>query len=159
MFKTPPNPHLGDSPSCLRRSHVFGIGRRAVKELGKDMVEVLPDLSSIQVAFARIKEAWDDAFLMSLHGGPDPGKRRRLPYEINDIPALLQRHNKIAILTDKENNPSTIANVIARSPDIIGTTTQSKDEIATPSVRNDSIKMHVCERPGYKDEKDNRGNT
>ena len=131
----------------------FGIGRRAVKELGKDMVEVLPDLSSIQVAFARIKEAWDDAFLMSLHGGPDPGKRRRLPYEINDIPALLQRHNKIAVLTDKENNPAEIARVIARGI----ATTQSKDEIATPSVRNDSIKMHVCERLGYKDEKITEG--
>ncbi|MEK6580986.1 MAG: precorrin-6y C5,15-methyltransferase (decarboxylating) subunit CbiE [Nitrospirota bacterium] len=155
---TPPNPHLGGIVLLASGDPMFfGIGRRAVKELGKDMVEVLPDLSSIQVAFARIKEAWDDAFLMSLHGGPDPGKRRRLPYEINDIPALLQRHNKIAILTDKENNPSTIANVIARSPDIIGTTTQSKDEIATPSVRNDSIKMHVCERLGYKDEKVTEG--
>jgi len=49
----------------------FGIGRRAVREFGKEMVEILPDLSSIQIAFSRIKEPWDDAFLMSLHGGPD----------------------------------------------------------------------------------------
>ena len=54
--------------------HIFGIGRRAVREFGKDAVEILPDLSSIQIAFSRIKESWDDAFLMSLHGGPDPEK-------------------------------------------------------------------------------------
>ena len=52
----------------------FGIGRRAVREFGKDAVEIIPDLSSIQIAFSRIKESWDDAFLMSLHGGPDPEK-------------------------------------------------------------------------------------
>ena len=49
----------------------FGIGRRAVREFGKDAVDIIPDLSSIQIAFSRIKESWDDAFLMSLHGGPD----------------------------------------------------------------------------------------
>ena len=87
----------------------FGIGRRAVAEFGKDAVEILPDLSSIQTAFARIKEPWDDAFLISLHGGPDPRKRRRLPYEIGDIPSLLDRHGKLAILTDRENNPIEIA--------------------------------------------------
>ena len=87
----------------------FGIGRRAVREFGKDIVKILPDLSSIQMAFAKIREPWDDAFLMSLHGGPDPEKRRRLPYEITDIPSLLQRYHKIAILTDKENNPAKIA--------------------------------------------------
>jgi precorrin-6Y C5,15-methyltransferase (decarboxylating) len=132
----------------------FGIGRRAVKEFGRDMVEILPDLSSVQIAFSRIKEPWDDAFLMSLHGGPDPEKRRRLPYTINDIPSLLQRHNKVAILTDRENNPSAIADVVARSK----ATKQSKDfEIASPMARNDSIRLFVCERLGYQDEKITEG--
>lgn len=117
----------------------FGIGRRALNEFGKDIVEILPDLSSIQMAFSRIKEPWDDAFLMSLHGGPDPEKRRRLPYEIKDIPLLLQRHNKIAILTDKENNPSVIAKGIALSPQ--------------PSA----LRIYVCERLGYADEKITEG--
>ena len=62
----------------------FGIGRRAVREFGKDAVEIIPDLSSIQIAFSRIKESWDDAFLMSLHGGPDPekGEACRLSWKI-----------------------------------------------------------------------------
>lgn len=115
----------------------FGIGRRAVREFGKDIVEIISDMSSIQIAFSRIKEPWDDAFLMSLHGGPDPEKRRRLPYEINDIPFLLQKHNKIAILTDKENNPSEIAKVLNLSP------------IAHSLLPV----MYVCERLGYADER------
>ncbi len=120
----------------------FGISRRAVKEFGKETVEILPDLSSIQAAFSKIKEPWDDAFLMSLHGGPDPEKRRRLPYEIKDIPALLQQHNKIAILTDKENNPSEIASILLNS------------QLSTP---NSQLIVYVCERLGYSDEKITEG--
>ncbi len=121
-----------------------GIGRRVINELGKGAVEIFPELSSIQVAFSKIKEAWDDAFLMSLHGGPDPEKRRRLPYEITDIPFLLQSHNKIAILTDRENNPAAIAKEIV----------QSSSFLLHPS----SFTMYVCERLGYPEEKVTEGN-
>ncbi|MBU0701700.1 precorrin-6y C5,15-methyltransferase (decarboxylating) subunit CbiE [bacterium] len=119
----------------------FGIGRRAIKEFGKDMVEILPDLSSIQMAFSRIKEPWDDAFLISLHGGPDPEKRRRLPYDIKDIPLLLQQQHKMAILTDKQNNPSEIAKAINSSP----------------VTHYPSLILYVCERLGYADEKITQG--
>ncbi len=119
----------------------YGIGRRAINEFGKDSVEIIPDLSSIQLAFSRIKESWDDAFLVSLHGGPNPEKRRRLPYEMEDIPFLLQKHNKIAILTDKENNPSIIAIFLNSS-------------LVT---RHSSLKMYVCERLGYPDERITEG--
>jgi precorrin-6B C5,15-methyltransferase / cobalt-precorrin-6B C5,C15-methyltransferase len=89
-----------------------GIGSMTVREFGKETVEILPDLSSIQVAFSRIKEPWDDAFFLSLHGGPNPKKRRHLHYGIDDIPALLHIHRRIAILTDKVNNPAAIARVL-----------------------------------------------
>ena len=87
----------------------FGIGRRAIAEFGKDAVLIYPELSSVQMAFARIREPWDDALLISLHGGPDPQKRRRLKYELKDIPSLLEGYARIAILTDRENNPAVIA--------------------------------------------------
>ncbi|MCK9420459.1 MAG: precorrin-6y C5,15-methyltransferase (decarboxylating) subunit CbiE, partial [Nitrospirae bacterium] len=70
----------------------FGIGRRMVEEFGKERLEVIPDLSSMQVAFARINEPWDDAFCISVHGGPDIAKRRGLPYEVKDIPWLCEKH-------------------------------------------------------------------
>ncbi len=118
-----------------------GIGRRAVDEFGENAVEIIPDLSSIQIAFSRIKEPWDDAFFISLHGGPDPTKRRRLPYEMQDIPFLLERHNKIAVLTDIENNPTEIAKVLSLSP------------ISCSLLPI----LYVCERLGYEDEKITQG--
>ncbi len=114
----------------------FGIGRKIIDEFGPESVELHPDLSSVQIAFSKIKETWDNAFLMSLHGGPDPEKRRRLPYEVKDIPSLLETYPKIAILTDKENNPSVIANALL-----------------TGAPRPYNLSMHVCERLGYPDEK------
>ena len=54
----------------------FGIGRRAIKEFGRDDVEIIPEVSSVQLAFSRIKEPWDDALLISLHGSSGPGRRR-----------------------------------------------------------------------------------
>jgi precorrin-6Y C5,15-methyltransferase (decarboxylating) len=120
----------------------FGIGRRISDEFGKGMVEMLPDLSSVQAAFARIKEPWDNAFFMSLHGGPDPEQRRRLEYDIDDIPSLLIRHPKIAILTDREKNPSSIAAAIAGSQ---------------PSGGSHSTRIYVCEKLGYPDEKITQG--
>lgn len=122
----------------------YGIGRRAIKELGKEAVQIIPDLSSIQAAFSKIKESWDDAFLISLHGGPDPHKRRNMPYTVTDIPLLLERHNKIAILTDKENNPSKIAQVLLESA-------------ALSHYRTAALKLFVCEKLGYPDEKITEG--
>lgn len=119
----------------------FGIGRRVREEFPPEAVEVLPDLSSVQEAFARINEPWDDAFFISLHGGPDIAKRRKLPYEVQDVPALLERHYKLGILTDKENNPPMIARVIHSA-------------FRTP---NSAISLYVCERLGYPDEKITRG--
>ena len=116
----------------------FGIGRRAVNEFGKDTVEIIPDLSCIQLAFSKIKETWDDALLMSLHGGPDPAKRRRLEYELKDLPLLLSKHSKIAILTDRENNPTSIARHIVSS--------------AYFDQRPAALKIYVCEKLGYADE-------
>lgn len=116
----------------------FGIGRRVIREFGKDSVEIIPDLSSIQLAFSRIKEPWDDAFLMSLHGGPDPLKRRILPYEVEDLPWLIEKYPKIAILTDRENNPSRIASALLNY--------------------NEVLNIHVCEKLGYPDERIISGN-
>ena len=119
----------------------FGIGRMVVKEFDKEEVEILPDLSSIQAAFAKIKEPWSDAFLMSLHRGPDPEKRRKPEYEITDIPMLLEKHDKIGILTDNINNPSSIAEVLDSS--LI--------------THHSSLSLFVCERLGYPDEKITEG--
>lgn len=112
-----------------------GIGRRAVREFGRENVEILPDLSSIQLAFSRIGIPWDDAFLMSLHAGPDPEKRRRLRYDLENLPLLLRTHRKICVLTDRERNPSAIASFLHASD------------------MSSQLLIHVCEKLGYPEEK------
>lgn len=121
----------------------FGIGKKMISEFGKEAVEIMPDLSSIQLAFARIKEAWDNVLLVSVHGGPDQDKRRALKYNIEDIPLLLERHHKIAMLTDKINNPSVIAKEFLK-PSALR---------LTPS----SFRLYVCEKIGYPEEKITEG--
>ncbi len=116
----------------------FGIGRLIVERFGGDAVEVYPDVSSVQAAFARIREHSNNALLMSLHGGPDPAKRRRPEYEITELPVLVRQYERIAILTDGENNPVKIAKVITKS-------------------RAPDLTIHVCERLGYPDERITRG--
>lgn len=112
-----------------------GIGRRAIAEFGTGEVEVLPDLSCIQVAFARLGVTWDDALLISLHGGPDPGRRRKLEHDLGDLPSLATDHSKIAILTDDVNTPSAIARRLSEA-----------STVAVPE-------MYVCERLCYPDER------
>jgi precorrin-6Y C5,15-methyltransferase (decarboxylating) len=111
-----------------------GIGRRVINELGGGSVEIYPEISSVQAAFAAIGAPWDDAFLMSLHGGPNKAKRRALPYTPDDVPRLLAQHGKLAILTDGVNTPQAIARTLG-----------------------DGCIIYVCQRLGREDEKITEG--
>ena len=46
----------------------YGTARYVCGKLGKDRFEVVPHVSSMQLAFARVKESWEDAFLANLAG-------------------------------------------------------------------------------------------
>lgn len=73
----------------------YGIGSLLAKKLD---VEIYPHLSSIQLAFARMGEAWQDAFFASVHGRSIKGLAQRIDGK-----------EKVALLTDEENNPAAIA--------------------------------------------------
>jgi precorrin-6Y C5,15-methyltransferase (decarboxylating) len=77
----------------------FGLGRLLLEKLPAEQLRFHPHLSSIQLAFSRLKIPWQDAKLISLHG--------RQPDELLNL--LQQGVEKIAILTDRNNNPSAIA--------------------------------------------------
>jgi len=121
----------------------FGIGRLVIERFGKDAVGVFPDLSSLQVAFSKIREISSGACCISFHGGPDPSKRRKLEYELKDLSALLGRHRALGVLTDKVNSPEKIADAILQFPAF--------------SVERSAIKIYVCEKIGYDDEKITEG--
>ncbi len=44
----------------------YGTARYLCDRLGKDRFEVVPHVSSMQLAFARVKESWDEAYLTNL---------------------------------------------------------------------------------------------
>ncbi len=76
----------------------FGIAKVLVRRLGKDRVEIVPHVSSVQLAFARIKESWEDATFLSVHGR-----------SLDGIASIVRRSAKAALLTDGSNTPAKIA--------------------------------------------------
>ncbi|MBT0663901.1 precorrin-6y C5,15-methyltransferase (decarboxylating) subunit CbiE [Geobacter pelophilus] len=82
----------------------FGIARFLLRNLPKERIEIFPNVTSVQYAFARIKEPWDDAVFVSVHG-------RGMGRAVDRIVAA----EKVAILTDGVNTPAAIArDLIAR---------------------------------------------
>lgn len=82
----------------------FGVGRFLLRNLPKERIEIFPNVTSVQYAFARIKEPWDDAAFVSVHG-------RGIKSAIDRIIAA----PKVAVLTDATNSPAAIAReLIAR---------------------------------------------
>ncbi|MGH8521917.1 MAG: precorrin-6y C5,15-methyltransferase (decarboxylating) subunit CbiE, partial [Gammaproteobacteria bacterium] len=76
----------------------YGIGGLVIKKLGAEHVEVIPQPSSMQLAFARAGLTWDDAAFISLHGRPLFGLATRL-----------KRLSKAGIFTDPDATPGRIA--------------------------------------------------
>ncbi|PSM49030.1 cobalamin biosynthesis bifunctional protein CbiET [Chroococcidiopsis sp. CCALA 051] len=102
----------------------FGLGRLLLAELPLEHLTFHPHLSSIQLAFNRLKVPWQDARAISAHG--------RSLDEL--IQALQQGVEKIAVLTDNTNNPHAIARLLV-----------SLDLLAR-------YKLWVCENLGSEDE-------
>ena len=80
----------------------FGIGRLILEKFPTDWVTVLPNISSVQLAFSAIKQPWQDAAIISLHG--------RSPDEL--IKAIRRGDRQIALLTDQIYTPGAIATLI-----------------------------------------------
>ena len=77
----------------------FGLGRLLLANFPAAEIQFYPHFSSVQLAFSRLKIPWQDAHLCSLHG--------RSADEL--IKLLKQGYEKIAVLTDSQNNPAAIA--------------------------------------------------
>ncbi|MGD8189856.1 precorrin-6y C5,15-methyltransferase (decarboxylating) subunit CbiE [Brevibacillus ginsengisoli] len=76
----------------------YGIGALLARQM---KVEIYPYLSSIQLAFAKMGESWQDAYITSVHGRSIKGLAQRID----------GRH-KVALLTDEENHPGIIASYL-----------------------------------------------
>lgn len=79
----------------------FGIAAYLANKLDKNNIEIIPGVSSMQTAFACIKESWSDAVFVSAHSRP-----------IKNIIETVRSNNKIGIFTDDKHSPAVIAKVL-----------------------------------------------
>ncbi|MCE9554212.1 MAG: precorrin-6y C5,15-methyltransferase (decarboxylating) subunit CbiE [Planctomycetes bacterium] len=79
----------------------YGVARFLCDKLGKDRFEVLPHVSSMQLAFARVKESWEDAYLTNLAN-----------YPLANIVEKLRVAERAGLFTTEECPPSAVAKAL-----------------------------------------------
>lgn len=80
----------------------YGFGQRIIEALGAENVVILPNLTTLQVAAARLKLPWQSICTVSLHGRSDA----------HPLFAAIARHDTVAVYTDAQNTPAVIAQAL-----------------------------------------------
>jgi precorrin-6Y C5,15-methyltransferase (decarboxylating) len=91
-----------------------GIASYLYKRLDKELLKIIPNVSSVQLAFSRVGMAWQDAKIVSVHT-KDAGEWQKGASPEHGLYELLQalfNHDKLAILTGPENTPDRIARMM-----------------------------------------------
>ncbi len=83
---------------------LFGIGSAVIDAIGPENVEIHPNISSAAAAFARIKEPWQDARVISMHGKQSE----------SSLLAAVSESPLVAVLTDPARNPGWVAAFLLR---------------------------------------------
>ena len=105
----------------------YGVARFLCDKLGKDRFEVLPHVSSMQLAFARVKESWEEAYLTNLANYPLAG-----------VVEKLRVAQRAGLFTTDESPPAAVAKALL-DRDI------------------DYFSAYVCENLGSPDERVTQG--
>ena len=101
----------------------FGVARFLCQRLGKDRFEVLPSVSSMQLAFARVKESWDEAYLTNLATQP-----------LESVVERIRTAEKAGLFTSDDCPPALVAQALL-------------------DRRIDYFSAYVCENLGSPDER------
>ena len=75
----------------------FGVGRYLLRNLPNELIKFSPNVTSVQYAFAKIREPWDDSIFVSVHGRA-----------LKDVVDRIVANDKAAVLTDEINTPEMI---------------------------------------------------
>ena len=105
----------------------YGTARYVCSRLGKDRFEVVPHVSSMQLAFARVKESWEEAFLANLSG-----------QSIERVLDRIRTADTVGLFTSDQWPPPAVARALL------------DDGI-------DSFQAYVCENLGSPDERVTQG--
>ncbi len=79
----------------------YGTARFLMDSLGKDRFEVLPHVSSMQLAFARIKENWDDAYLTNLAN-----------QSLDRVVDRIRTSQRVGLFTTEQMTPAVVAEAL-----------------------------------------------
>jgi precorrin-6B C5,15-methyltransferase / cobalt-precorrin-6B C5,C15-methyltransferase len=105
----------------------YGVARYLCDRLGKERFEVLPHVSSMQLAFARVKETWEEAYLTDLSVRP-----------LDDVLDRIRGAETVGLFTSETYHPARIAR-----------------ELLIRGL--DYFRAYVCENLGGKDERITQG--
>ncbi len=105
----------------------YGVARYLCERVGKEHFEVVPHVSSMQLAFARVKESWEDAYLVNL-----------ADKSIDDVVDRVRTADKVGMFTSEECTPGLFAQELLRA-------------------QVDYFRAYVCENLGSPDERVTQG--
>ena len=105
----------------------YGLARYITDEFGKDRFEVIPHVSSMQLAFARVMESWDEAYLTNLAN-----------HSLDSVIEKIRVAEKVGLFTTNAVGP----------PEVAG---------ALVAKGIDYFDAYVCENLGARNERVTRG--
>ncbi len=111
----------------------YGIGSYLVKKIGPEHVRIMPNISSVASGFAKLKQSWNDACVVSLHGRKNGGA----------LLDAINQYEKVAVFTDPERNPGWIADFLAKNK-MTAVTMHVLENLGTPGER---ISTHDIGKP------------
>lgn len=106
----------------------YGTARYLTDRLGKERFEIVPHVSSMQLAFARVKETWDEAYLTNL-----------ATQSLDHVVEKVRTAEKVGMFTTQEVSPSAVAAALIER-------------------QIDYFTAYVCENLGSPDERVTQGN-
>lgn len=77
---------------------IFSFTKKVVARLRRDEYTIIPGISSVQLACARLGISWEDIAIFSVHGRDKKG-----------LVELIQKHNNVCILNDPIATPQILA--------------------------------------------------
>jgi precorrin-6Y C5,15-methyltransferase (decarboxylating) len=105
----------------------YGLARYVCDRLGKDRFVVVPHVSSMQLAFARVMETWEDAYLTDLAKHP-----------LDSVLEKIRTAQKVGLFTTDQTGPAAVAKALLER-------------------HIDYFTAYVCENLGARDERVTRG--
>ena len=101
----------------------YGTARFLCDRIGKDRIRVIPNVSTMQLAFARVKENWDEAYLTDLGN-----------QSIDLVVQKIRSAERVGLFTTSEYTPQLLATALL-------------------AARVDYFTAYVCENLGSPDER------